>query len=206
MDKLVDSLIKKGILKTPKVIKAFRRIDRKDFVLEKLSSFAYADEALPIGGGQTISQPYTVAFMLELLRPQVGNQILDIGSGSMWQSALLAEIVGAGRVYAIEINPVVFGIGQGNISKYPKLQKNINAFCQNANIGLPEIAQNISGFDRIIAAAEVEAVSEAWRQQLKINGRLVYPKSRSIFLEIKKSENEFELSEFPGFVFVPFKN
>ncbi len=205
MNGLIKFLIDKGILKTPRIVDAFRKVDRIDFVPEKLKNLAYADEALPIGFGQTISQPYTVAFMLELLEPKNGDQILDIGSGSEWQSALLAEIAGdSGRVYSIEINPDVFDIGKKNISKYPALSKRIKTYCQNANNGLPKIAESVGGFDKIIAAAEVKEVPPSWREQLKINGKLVYPKGHSIFLEIKKSNVDFEITQFPGFVFVPF--
>lgn len=205
MDKLVKSLIDNGVLKTSGIIDAFNKVDRIDFVPKKIKNLAYLDEALPLDFNQTISQPYTVAFMLELLKPDKNEHILDIGSGSLWQSALLAEIVGdSGKIYAIEINPDIFELGKRNIAKYPHLPNRIEMYCQNANGGLPEIAENIGGFDGIIAAAEVKEVPDAWREQLKTGGRLVYPKDGSIFLETKKTGINFESGEFPGFVFVPF--
>ena len=82
-----------GVLKTPLIIDAFNAIDRKDFLPENIQDMAYSDEALPIGEGQTISQPYTVAFMLGLLDPRPGHIVLDVGAGSGWQTALLAHIV-----------------------------------------------------------------------------------------------------------------
>ena len=85
----------------------------------KYADLTYVNEPLPIGHGQTISQPLTVAFMLELLQPEEGNKILDIGSGSGWQSALLAEIVGEkGKVYAMEVVPELKEYGEKNVSKY----------------------------------------------------------------------------------------
>ena len=207
MDELIKSLIDRGVLKTPWIIDAFSKVDRVDFVPERLRNLTYEDGALPIGHGQTISQPYTVAFMLELLEPQKGGHILDIGSGSGWQSALLAEIVGdSGRIYSVEINPNIFKIGKRNLTKYPDLSRRIELYCQNANNGLPKIAKEIGDFDNIIAAAEVEEVPSGWREQLKIGGKLVYPRDNSVFLEIKKTKTDFEINQFPGFVFVPFIN
>ena len=90
---LIDSLVEQGWLKTPRIIKAFRKIKRIDFLPEDMKDLAELNEALPIGYGQTISQPLVVAFMLELLEPKPGDKILDIGAGSGWTTALLAEIV-----------------------------------------------------------------------------------------------------------------
>ncbi|GIW66780.1 MAG: hypothetical protein KatS3mg095_0678 [Candidatus Parcubacteria bacterium] len=87
-ESLVDHLIKSGILKTPSIIEAFLKVDRKNFILPEYFDQAYNDYPLPIGYGQTISQPFTVAFMLELLAPEKGNKVLDIGFGSGWTTCL----------------------------------------------------------------------------------------------------------------------
>ncbi len=101
---LVKNLKKRGVLKSPQIINAFINIDRKDFVLKDYQSSAYLDIPLPIGYQQTISQPFTVAFMLELLAPKEKQKILDIGSGSAYTSALLSSIAtNKGRVDAFEI-------------------------------------------------------------------------------------------------------
>src|SRR3989344_5409470 len=103
MNELADALVAKWIIHKQSIINAFRRIDRKNFVPNELKDRAYDDEPLPIGAGQTISQPSTVGFMLGLLDPRPGNSVLDIGSGSGWQTALLADIVGKnGTVNAYE--------------------------------------------------------------------------------------------------------
>lgn len=197
---LVDDLIKKGVLKTPKLIRAFRAVDRKDFVPKSLKLLAYADEPLPIGEGQTISQPWTVAFMLELLDPEPGENVLEIGYGSGWQTALLA-VTGA-NVYAIERIPKLCELGRENVER--RGFKNVAFFCQDGTLGLPEIAKRIGGFDKVIAAAAAwREIPQAWRDQLKIDGKIVAPIGSSIFEFIKKSDGEWEEIEHPGFAFVP---
>jgi len=115
---LIDSLIEDGWLKTPRIIEAFRKIKRADFMSDDIKNLAELNEALPIGYGQTISQPLTVAFMLEQLQPEPCQKILDIGSGSGWTSALLAHIVGLeGKVIAIEIIPKLKEFGKRNTAK-----------------------------------------------------------------------------------------
>lgn len=202
MDQLVQSLIKQNILKTPHIIEAFKAIDRKDFVPEEYKNEAYIDTALPTGEGQTISQPYTVAFMLELLQPEKGNKIMDVGSGSGWQSALLAHIVGPkGKVFGIERISEVKKMGDENIGKYNFIKKGIVVNLEmNAENGIPQEAP----FDRIIAGASGEEVPKAWKKQLKIGGRIVMPIGGSIHLFIKKKGGSFDEQAFLGFAFVPF--
>jgi len=119
MESLISELIEQGYLKTPRIIRAFKKIDRADFVLPEFKNSAYLNVPLPIGHGQTISQPLTVAFMFELLQPEVGDKILDIGSGSGWTTALLAEIMSKmGKVFSIEIVPELCEFGEGNVRKY----------------------------------------------------------------------------------------
>ncbi len=199
LENLINNLIENGYLKTPEIIDAFYKIDRTDFVPEELKSEAAANTPLPIGYGQTISQPLTVAFMLELLEPKKGNKILDVGSGSGWQSSLLACIVGEnGKVFAIERIPELLEFGRKNSQKYNF--KNLEFITGDGSKGYEKEAF----YDRIIVAASAfREIPEELKKQLKIGGRLVIPVENSIWLVIKKAEDEYEEKEFPGFVFVP---
>lgn len=209
-EKLIDELIREGYLRTPSIIEAFRKIDRADFVPEELKDVAYANTPLPIGQGQTISQPLTVAFMLELLEPKEGEKILDVGTGSGWQAALLAEIVsgsasaeasaGKGRVVAIERIPALVDMAIQNISKYSFLDKGIVMVVKgDGSKGFKEEAP----YDKIIAAAAARKIPEAWKEQLKIGGRIVAPVSSSVVMLHKTDQDQFEKKEYFGFAFVP---
>jgi protein-L-isoaspartate(D-aspartate) O-methyltransferase len=198
---LIDSLIQEGWLKTERIIEAFRKIRRVDFLPENIKDLAELNEALPIGFGQTISQPLVVAFMLELLEPKPGEKILDIGSGSGWTSALLAEIGGErGRVIAIEVIRELKDFGEENTKKYDFIrQGRVKFIYGDGSKGY----QREAPFDKILASASAEKIPKAWREQIKIGGRIVTPIGSSIWLFIRKSEQEFEEIEYPGFVFVP---
>lgn len=199
---LINSLIQDGWLKAPKIIDAFIEIKRADFIPEDMRNLAELNEALPIGYNQTISQPLTVAFMLEQLQPESGNNILDIGSGSGWTTALLAQIVGPkGKITAIEIVPELKEFGQKNVAKYNFIKKERAKFiCADGSKGYKKEAP----FDRILASAAVQGkVPRAWKEQLKIGGRIVTPVGSSIWVITKKSKKEFKEIEHPGFVFVP---
>jgi len=201
MEALIQNLIKEGYLKTSLIIEAFRSIDRKDFVLEEFEDDADVNAPLPIGYGQTISQPLTVAFMLELLQPQPGEKILDIGAGSGWQTALLAYCVQPnGKVIAIELIPELAEFGRKNVAKYNYIKKGIVEFiCGDGSRGLEKEAP----FDKIIAAASAKELPKEWREQLKIGGRIVAPIENSIWLFIKNQDGTFRETEYPGFAFVP---
>lgn len=199
---LVDELISEGWLKTPRIIEAFKKIKRVDFLPKDLKNLAELNEALPIGFGQTISQPLVVAFMLELLEPREGEKILDVGSGSGWTSALLAEIVGEkGKVIGIEIIPELKEFGEKNVAKYNFIEKGrVKFICGDGSKGYEKEAP----FDKILVSASVQGrLPTAWKEQVKVGGRIVTPIGNSIWLFIKKSEKDFEEFEYPGFVFVP---
>lgn len=212
---LADDLIQKGVLKTPRIIEAFRHIYRADFLPQDERPLADVDEALPIGEGQTISQPYTVAFMLELLQPKPGQYILDVGFGSGWQSSLLAHIVTnnkqtAGRVFAIERLANLCAFGKKNIAKYNFITSGVvETYCRDAVGELSDVARSAGGFDGIIAAASLHApadekhIPSAWKKHLKSGGRIVMPINESLWVFSKRKNGSFEKKEHPGFVFVP---
>lgn len=198
--KLLQSLIQDGYLKTQNIIKAFERIDRKNFVRESEKEYAYLNSALPIGRGQTISQPLVVAFMLELLEPKKGEKILEIGSGSGWQTALLADIIGnKGKITAIERIPKLVEEAKKHLARYPRLKTRFEMLEGDASKG----HQPNAPYDKIIAAASADKLPKEWKDQLKIGGYIVAPIRESIVRLEKKGANEFEKKEFYGFVFVP---
>lgn len=199
MQQLIQNLRDDGCLKDEALIAAFERIDRADFLPENMRPYAYEDRPLPVGSGQTISQPRVVAFMLELLQPRAGEKILDVGSGSGYQTALLASVVGErGEVVAIERLPELFAFGRNNCEKYGF--KNIRFL--NGDGTQPVAAAEY--FDKIIvAAASEKGVPAALKSQLRIGGRLVIPIGESIFVLRKTAADRFWEKEYPGFLFVP---
>ena len=201
MSRLSNELIRQGYLKTDIIIEAFSEIDRIEFVPRDLESAAGANIALPIGYGQTISQPLTVAIMLELLSPEKGNRILDIGSGSGWTTALLSYIVGKeGKVVALEIKKELLEFGKNNADKYGYAKKGIAQFhWGDGSKGFPRDAP----YDRILVSAAAETVPSELKAQLKIGGKMVIPVRNSLWYLEKRGENDFYKEEFPGFAFVP---
>lgn len=201
MSKLVNDLIQKGYLKSDPIIDAFSEISRMEFVPKELELEAEEDIALPIGYGQTISQPLVVAFMFELLDPQKGQKILDVGSGSGWTTSLLAYVVGIeGNVIGIERIKELKDFGEKNADKFGFVKKGIAEFVEgDGSLGFPEKAP----YDRILVSAVSYEVPEVLKNQLKVGGKLVIPIRNSIIYLEKKGEDDFYKEEFPGFYFVP---
>ncbi|MDP1784967.1 MAG: protein-L-isoaspartate O-methyltransferase [Sulfuricurvum sp.] len=195
---LIDHLITTGVLYSPLLIEAFRRCDRTLFVPEKLHTNTYGDYPLSIGMGQTISQPTTVAIMLELLHPQAGEKILDIGSGSGWTTALLATAVGKeGFVEGVELIPSLVEYGRRSL---------IKARVKNASIDLtpPSILGKPGHlYDRILVSASAEDMPMLLLEQLNPGGVLVIPVGHSIWRITKEQDRRVSAYELPGFCFVP---
>ncbi|HIG96780.1 MAG TPA: protein-L-isoaspartate(D-aspartate) O-methyltransferase [Candidatus Aenigmarchaeota archaeon] len=165
-DELLTELVDEKILKTKAVIDAFNKVPREDFVPAEYKKHAYTNEPLPIGHGQTISQPLTVAVMTELLEAKKGHKILEVGTGSGYQAAILSEIVGTGgKIITTEIIPELFEFAKKNLARY----KNVNVLNIDGSLGYP------GKYDRIIVAASAPSVPKPLIEQLKEGGRLVIP-------------------------------
>lgn len=214
-------MIVSGFLKTSNIIEAFRSIDRADFIRKENLFEAYDDYPLPIGYNATISQPSTVAFMLEKLEPRKGDKILDIGSGSGWTTALLAYLIGEkGQVYGVELVPELVEFGQKNLKKYKFSAKGVSdspvspskagrAGEENAQI-LPAKKESIGLvkyelYDKILVSASGKDLPQELVKQLKIGGRLIIPIRSSIWKIDKISKDKIKKEEFFGFTFVPLK-
>lgn len=201
MRRLVNDLMRKGYLKSDVIIDALSEIGRIEFIRSEFESEAEADIPLPIGFGQTISQPLTVAFMFELLNPQKGQNILDVGSGSGWTTSLLSYIVGSdGKVTAVERIPELCEWGKKNADKFKFVSDGIAEFyCDDGNKGFAKNAP----YDRILVSAATKEVPEELKKQLKVGGKMVLPVHNDIWYIEKRGEDDFYKEEFPGFSFVP---
>ncbi len=195
--KLVDTLIKKGI-KDDGVLKAIGKIPRHLFMDSGFIDHAYQDKAFPIGADQTISQPYTVAFQSELLQIKPGDKILEIGTGSGYQCAVLIEL--GAKVYSIERQQELFKKTSKFLPKIGYRAKKL--IFGDGYKGLPEEAP----FKSIIVTAGAPYVPNPLLSQLEIGGRLVIPVGddvQTMTLFIRKGPKDFEKHEFGEFRFVP---
>ncbi|MFO8142433.1 MAG: protein-L-isoaspartate(D-aspartate) O-methyltransferase [Marinobacter sp.] len=183
-----------------RVLEAMRRVPREDFVPEHLVNQAYEDYPLPIGGGQTISQPYIVALMAQLLALKGRERVLDIGTGSGYGAAVLAAI--ALEVFSIERVPELAELARGNLERAGFSQ--VRTRCGDGTLGWPEAAP----FDGICVAAGAPAIPETLKQQLAIGGRLVIPVGSEHGVQrlvriIRRSDADFERQDFGDVRFVP---
>jgi protein-L-isoaspartate(D-aspartate) O-methyltransferase len=194
---LVAELRKKGI-DNEQVLEAINTLPRHFFFDTALISHAYEDKAFPIGEGQTISQPYTVAFQSTLLAVSPGDKILEIGTGSGYQASIL-HLLGA-QVVSIEYQQKLFDHTRRFLER---LGIQLQLFYGDGTGGVPALAP----YDKIIVTAGAPVVPEALIQQLKIGGILVIPvgdRSKQSMVKItKKSATEIHKEEFEGFAFVP---
>ncbi|MDP5044719.1 protein-L-isoaspartate(D-aspartate) O-methyltransferase [Leeuwenhoekiella sp. W20_SRS_FM14] len=194
---LAQILEKKGITNKD-VLDAVRKIPRHFFMDSSFEDHAYQDKAFPIAADQTISQPYTVAFQTELLELKKGAVVLEIGTGSGYQTAVLCE-VGA-KVYSIERQQELFRKTKNFLAKLGYRPKRLTF--GDGYLGMPEFAP----FDGIIVTAGAPFIPKPLLAQLKIGGKLVIPVGEEVQTMtriIRKSETDFEKKEYGEFRFVP---
>jgi len=194
---LIAELKKKGI-KDKKVLEVMGKIPRHFFFDDAFLEHAYEDKAFPIGQGQTISQPYTVAFQTELLKVKNGSKILEVGTGSGYQASILVAL--GADVYTIEYNQHLF---KQTALFLPKMGFRPNFYCGDGSKGLPSEAP----YDGIIVTAGAPNLPEALIHQLKLGGVLVIPVGdgkKQTMLEIVKTSNKtIRKKEHKHFSFVP---
>jgi len=196
-NKLVEIVKEKGI-SDKEVLSAIATIPRHLFLPKGAENHAYIDKAIQIGSGQTISQPYTVAFQTELFEIKKNDKVLEIGTGSGYQAAVLAQM--GAKVYSIERHKPLYLEAKELLLK---LHYNVNVFLGDGFIGLPDLAP----FDKIIITCGAPEIPVKLLLQLKIGGIMVVPVDKNgtqdMLKIIKKSDKDFDVSSHGKFMFVP---
>ncbi len=196
-EKMVETQIRARGVKDPRVLSALLNVERHRFVPKEYSTSAYSDQPLPIGEGQTISQPYIVALMTELLELKGNEKVLEIGTGSGYQAAILAELVK--EVYTIEIIESLASMAKKRLSELG--YQNIQVKAGDGYLGWPEAAP----FDAIIVTAAPDHIPRPLIEQLKDGGRMVVPVG-SYTQELKKiikKSGKIETIDVIPVLFVP---
>ena len=198
---LIKMLMAEKLLRSRRVIKAFEDVPRENFLPDSLKGLAYSDTPLPIPGGQTISAPHMVAVMSEYLDVKANHKILEIGTGSGYQAAILSRMALRGKVYTLEVVLELTDFAKKNLAGY----KNVRVFSGDGSMGLPEYAP----YDRIIATAGCPGIPRPWMDQLKEGGKIVAPvggmyEQRLILVEKKDGKILETDLNFPC-VFVPLR-
>lgn len=198
-DAMVDRQIAARGVSDDRVLRAMRAVPRHRFVPERLARSAYADNPLPIGEGQTISQPYIVALMTQTLGVEEGDRVLEIGTGSAYQAAVLAEL--AAEVYSIEIRGPLAESAAALLEELD--YANVRTRHADGYYGWPEAAP----FDHVMITAAVDHVPPPLLQQLADGGRLVLPLGNPFahqsLVVVTKTEDGFRMREILGVLFVP---
>jgi protein-L-isoaspartate(D-aspartate) O-methyltransferase len=210
-EKLIDNLIKQGTLRTPKVIAALQKVPRGKFLSGDSQPYSANDTPLPIGQGQTISAPHIVAIMNEALQLQTGQKILEVGAGSGWHAATLAEIIAPkeaprsewGHVYTVEINQTLADVARKNIMNTGYSDR-ISIILGDGSKGCPEKAP----FDRIVVAAAAPEIPKPLIDQLKSEGIIIIPVgSATLFQTLLKvtkgADGKLKEDSLGGVTFVP---
>lgn len=205
---LIEKLIREGILKSDKVIKAMLKVPREEFVLPEYRKYAYMDSPLPILKGQTISAPHMVALMCEAADLNAGHKVLEVGTGSGYHAAVIAEIVAPkgsevkGHVYTIERISELADFARRNLEKTSYIDR-VTVIVGDGTLGYPEEAP----YDRIIVTAAAPKEPKPLLEQLRINGKLIIPIGSRYFQHLyvieKVNENKFRREAVTPCVFVP---
>jgi len=201
---LVRRLSEMGYIKTEKIKNAMGKVPREEFLPASNRPYAYVDQPLPIGEGQTISAPHMVAMICEFLSLKEGMKVLEIGTGFGYNAAVVAEILGpTGHVYSIERINSLAQIAKENL-KRTGYAKNITVILGDGTKGYPEEAP----FDRIYGTASAPSLPEPLKEQLKIGGILLVPVGEQRYFQeliciSRKSENKYEKKSIGGVAFVP---
>lgn len=199
-DRMVERQLADRGIKSPEVLGAMRSVERHRFVPRISLPYAYADSPLPIGEGQTISQPYIVAYMTEVLEVKPGERILEIGTGSGYQAAILAQL--GAEVYSIEL---VAMLGHRADSTLKALGYKVNVRIGDGYLGWPEAAP----FDAIIVTCSPSHIPQPLQDQLKEGGRMIIPvgdKQTQELILLTKKEGKIKRQRKMPVLFVPMKD
>ncbi|MFP4515088.1 MAG: protein-L-isoaspartate O-methyltransferase [Parcubacteria group bacterium] len=193
-EKLLKSLKEQGC--DDEIVEAFKKVDREKYLSEDKKEFAYEDVALPIGYEQTISQPSTIAFMLDLLNLHNKHKVLEVGCGSGYLLNLLAEMGYNLEIYGTELLKELADLASERLKEY----SNVKIYHTPNSLGLSDKAP----FDRIIVSAGSDKIPKELFNQLKEGGVMVIPINNSLY-KITKTDDKKQIIEYPGFQFVPLK-
>lgn len=190
------------IITDKSTIDAFLRVPREKFILKEYIDQAYQDTPLQTKKGQTISQPTTVMIMTQALKVNKGQKILEVGTGSGYQAAILSVLVGEkGKIYTIEYIKELYDFAKANLKDY----KNVQVFHKDGSKGLEEFAP----YDRIIVTAAAEKIPQSLLEQLKTDGILIVPVGEAYsiqeMLKITKRKDQNKIENLGDFIFVPLK-
>ncbi|WP_456368803.1 protein-L-isoaspartate(D-aspartate) O-methyltransferase [Thermococcus sp.] len=197
----VENLVREGIIRSEAVRRAFLKFPRYLFVEERYRKYAHLDEPLPIPAGQTISAPHMVAIMLELAELKPGMNVLEIGTGSGWNAALMAELVKR-DIYTIERIPKLVEFAKINLERAGV--ENVHVILGDGTLGFPPKAP----YDRIIVTAGAPDIPKPLVEQLKPGGKLIIPVGsyhlwQNLLEVIKREDGSIEVKNHGGVAFVP---
>lgn len=198
---LIEKLKRQGYLKSQRVMDAFMKILREEFIPGEARVYAYDDQPLPIGRGQTISAPHMVAIMTELLEPDAKDRVLEIGGGSGYQAAILSRLVK--KVYSVELDSELVLFAKANLERVGI--KNVEVIKGDGSKGY----QKAKPYDKIIVTCATPRIFDSWMRQLKRGGILLAPVGSGFYqdlIRIRKSAKGLEKRSYGGCVFVPLRH